>query len=95
MFVYLQKLLHCLIIYSYKTIHRFHRAHEICDQSGLAILRIQWLHGMNLNMDRRNGRELPPAGMGVGTGNGEKKNGGLATTSIHFFFKYTQYRNLH
>ena len=39
MFVYLQKLLHCLIIYSYKTNPSFHRVHEICDQSDLAILR--------------------------------------------------------
>ena len=28
---------------------------------------------------------IPPAGMGVGKGNGEKKNGSLATTPIHFF----------
>ena len=40
MFVYLQKLLNCLIIYLYKTndeIHRFHLVHEICNQSDLAI----------------------------------------------------------
>ena len=37
MFIYLQKLLHCLTIYSYiGLIHRFQR--EICDQSDLAVL---------------------------------------------------------
>ena len=39
MFIYLQKLLHCLTIYSYiGQIHRFQRVHEICDQSDQAIL---------------------------------------------------------
>ena len=39
MFIYLQKLLHCLTIYSYiGQIHRFQRVHEICDQSDLAVL---------------------------------------------------------
>ena len=39
MFVYLQKLLHCLITYSYKTNPLFFCVHEICDQSDIAILR--------------------------------------------------------
>ena len=44
MFVYLQKLLHCLIINYTRQIHRFHRVHEICDQSNLAILNLCILH---------------------------------------------------
>ena len=38
MFVYLQKLLHYLIIYSYKTNPLFSTCHEINDESDLAIL---------------------------------------------------------
>ena len=39
MFVYLQKLLHCLIKYIHtRQIHSFHHVHENNDQSDLAIL---------------------------------------------------------
>ena len=55
MFVYLQKLLHCLIIFHTRQIHRFYRVHETCDQSDLAIKKIneiwwicQWDFGILL-----------------------------------------------
>ena len=40
MFVYLQKLCIVQLYIHTRQIHRFHRVHEICNQSDLAILKI-------------------------------------------------------
>ena len=51
MLVHLQKLLNCLIIYLYNTNPSFHRVHEICDQSDLAILTFMQIVDYNWSRD--------------------------------------------